>query len=71
MRIILKLRNALCIAGGLALMIYGGVCLLGVDHWIYSKYTAGARDSWGVPVLLLLVGGVSVLYGWFDLTSSD
>jgi DNA helicase II / ATP-dependent DNA helicase PcrA len=34
-------------------------CLLGVDHLVLSKYTPGARDSWGVPVLLMLMGGAS------------
>jgi len=67
MHMLVQLRNALFIAGGVALLAYGGACLLGVDHLVFSKYTPGARDSWGVPVLLMLIGGASVLYGWFDL----
>ena len=60
------LRNLLCILGGLAVVGYGAACLLGVHDIILSKYTPGARDSIGTPVLLILLGGVALLYGAFD-----
>lgn len=66
MGLIARLKNALCVMGGLALVVYGLVCLMSVDHWVIGKFALGARDSWGVPVLLILLGGTSVLHGWID-----
>ena len=63
------LKNGLCILGGLALVAYSIICLAGVEHIVLGK-NPGARDSIGTPLLLLLLGGTSVLYGMSGWTIS-
>jgi hypothetical protein len=60
-----RLIKLIAITGGLALAFYGGALLLGLSEVTIGKFSTDARDT-NTALLLMLIGVVLTLYGWFD-----
>jgi hypothetical protein len=64
--------SMLCVLGGIALVLYGGLLFLGVDSASINKFSSAGRDAGGA-LLFVFGGAILVLYGSFNVAvnSSD